>query len=76
MPSNLNHLFDIDEEGRVVRINPSHQITENSVQNNKQDDDGISQDRFSMIMSMYNEKYRSAKKGNLDELSNGQSRRP
>ena len=60
MPTNGN-LFEIDEDGHMIRINHAHLMTENSGHVN-QDIDGNSQDRFSMIMSKYNEKFRTDRK--------------
>ena len=61
------HFFEVSAEGNKVKINPALMTMENSIRSRKEGDEGS--DRLSMIMSMYNEKFRSNKKqeSTLDE---------
>ena len=71
-PAPLNTLFDVDEDGHTVKINPITALPtlENSVRTRKEGDNDLSVDRFSMIMSMYNDKsHKSQKHGNLNSVT-------
>ena len=59
VPSPRRHIFEVDENGLAVKINPALMSREQSMGTRK--DDENASERFSMIMSMYNERVKSIK---------------
>lgn len=60
LPKNGLNFIEVDEDGHMVKVQPNNNIklqTDQSIAT-KKDGDNVSIDRFSMIMSMYNDKNR------------------